>query len=322
MGRAGRPAADDRREAPRNQHLARSRAVGRCARRRAAPHPVEHGARAPTWCASRRQARTAPSGIAGHRRGRDQPRDRLRRAWRIREARLRRRCRSRRRRRSSPRGSRRGRALRHVFGQSEEHRRPRRRRRVFYLDSRAGHRSGRRAHGQQRLHRHAAVRDGRADAPAVRASSRSGTTASRWRSGCSGILVFAMPRSGTSPPSLCHLREPSLEAAASHGGAAPRQAGLPECSARPGSPTARCAAPRPSSAGEDSGAAGVAGAAVRLRPRREPALAISAQDRSQSRFEPFAVDLRSSPFRGRRVLAAALSVAGLSPAEPNGGSRW
>ena len=27
------------------------------------------------------------------------------------------------------------------------------------------------------------------------------------------ILVFAIPRSGSSPPSLCHLREASLEAA-------------------------------------------------------------------------------------------------------------
>ena len=32
--------------------------------------------------------------------------------------------------------------------------------------------------------------------------------------GMQRILVFAMPRSGTSPPSLCHLREASLEAAA------------------------------------------------------------------------------------------------------------
>ena len=32
--------------------------------------------------------------------------------------------------------------------------------------------------------------------------------------GMQRILVFAIPRTGTSPPSLCHLREPSIEAAA------------------------------------------------------------------------------------------------------------
>lgn len=76
--------------------------------------------------------------------------------------------------------------------------------------------------------------------------------------GIQRILVFAIPRSGSTPPSLCHLREPSLEAAArtaTRSAAAPRgfakllsQAGLADGSARTAAPT---------SAGDDSSAPAV-----------------------------------------------------------------
>ena len=72
--------------------------------------------------------------------------------------------------------------------------------------------------------------------------------------GMQRILVFAMPRTGTSPPSLCHLREPSIEAAARTAtrSAAPAkglagllsQAGLADGSVRSAAPT---------SAGDDGG---------------------------------------------------------------------
>jgi hypothetical protein len=70
------------------------------------------------------------------------------------------------------------------------------------------------------------------------------------------ILVFAIPRSGSSPPSLCHLREASIEAAArtaTRSAGAPRgfakllsQAGLADGSVRSAAPT---------SAGDGSGPA-------------------------------------------------------------------
>lgn len=66
--------------------------------------------------------------------------------------------------------------------------------------------------------------------------------------GMQRILVFAMPRAGSSPPSLCHLREASLEAAARTAtrSAAPAkglarllsQAGLADGSVRSAAPTA------------------------------------------------------------------------------------
>jgi hypothetical protein len=66
--------------------------------------------------------------------------------------------------------------------------------------------------------------------------------------GMQRILVFAIPRSGSSPPSLCHLREVSIEAAArtSSRSAAPAkglakllsQAGLADGSVRSAAPTA------------------------------------------------------------------------------------
>src|SRR5262249_48955239 len=65
--------------------------------------------------------------------------------------------------------------------------------------------------------------------------------------GMQRILVFAIPRSGTNPPSLCHLREPSIEAAtriATRSAAPPRgfirllrEAGLADGSARSAAPT-------------------------------------------------------------------------------------
>lgn len=73
--------------------------------------------------------------------------------------------------------------------------------------------------------------------------------------GTQRILVFAIPRSGSTPPSFCHLREPSIEAAArtaTRSAAPPRgfakllsQAGLADGSARSAAPT---------SAGDDAGA--------------------------------------------------------------------
>lgn len=76
--------------------------------------------------------------------------------------------------------------------------------------------------------------------------------------GMQRILVFAMPRIGSSPPSLCHLREPSIEAAARTAtrSAAPArgfarllsQAGLADGSARSAAPT---------SAGDDGATSGV-----------------------------------------------------------------
>ena len=72
--------------------------------------------------------------------------------------------------------------------------------------------------------------------------------------GMQRILVFAIPRTGTSPPSLCHLREPSIEAAARTAtrAAGPAkglarllgQAGLADGSVRSAAPT---------SAGDDGG---------------------------------------------------------------------
>jgi hypothetical protein len=72
--------------------------------------------------------------------------------------------------------------------------------------------------------------------------------------GMQRILVFAMPRTGTTPPSLCHLREASLEAAvrtATRSAAASRglarllsEAGLADGSVRSAAPT---------SSGDDAG---------------------------------------------------------------------
>ena len=72
--------------------------------------------------------------------------------------------------------------------------------------------------------------------------------------GMQRILVFAMPHSGTSPPSLCHLREASIEAATRTATrSAGTQRGLAGLLSRAGLADGLMRTAAPTSAGDDSG---------------------------------------------------------------------
>ena len=72
--------------------------------------------------------------------------------------------------------------------------------------------------------------------------------------GMQRILVFAMPHSGTSPPSLCHLREASIEAATRTATrSAGTQRGLAGLLSRAGLADGSMRTAAPTSAGDDSG---------------------------------------------------------------------
>jgi hypothetical protein len=73
--------------------------------------------------------------------------------------------------------------------------------------------------------------------------------------GMQRILVFAMPRAGTSPPSLCHLREASIEAAAQRSRSAVGAKGLAGMLSRAGLADGSMRSAAPTAAAEESGGA-------------------------------------------------------------------
>ncbi len=73
--------------------------------------------------------------------------------------------------------------------------------------------------------------------------------------GMQRILVFAMPRAGASPPSLCHLREESIEAAAQRSRSAVGAKGLAGMLSQAGLADGSMRSAAPSAAAEESGGA-------------------------------------------------------------------